>query len=418
VPPSPTATAAPTLTTEAVTLQMLDYQSSANPALGKAIDERIAAFTAAHPNVKINRSATDFATLLTKQQLIMSGPNPCDICDIAVNYTVAAKLAQAGLLTNLDPYAAQYGWTSRYSPFLYGQSQYGPPLEQGPVYGIFLTEDIVGIFYNKKKLQALGVGVPTTFEEFEATLAKAQSAGERPIMFGNQDKWPAIHVFEQIDNRYCQKDYLRNYVYRLAPVTFDEPCNKQAAQKFVDMIKAGDFGPDSPNALGIDDARAQFIKGSGVFFVDGTWDTKSIDTGMGADAGFFNMPPPADGSNGLVVLGGLGQTLTIHGKSAHPDVAAAFLETLIDDQAATAYLNAGAVPGFAFTPSGTVSTLRQDVLDGISKANDADALVGYLDGPTPRMYDVISAALQDLISAKTTPEQFVAIVQADYAKGP
>jgi raffinose/stachyose/melibiose transport system substrate-binding protein len=410
--------AAPSFPTEPITMKMLDYQASANAALGKAIDQRIKDFTTAHPNVTIKREATDFTTLLTKQNLIMSGPNPCDICDIAVNYTAAGKLAQAGLLKNLDPYAAQYGWESRYSPFLYGQSRYGPPLEQGPVYGIFITEDIVGIFYNRDKLQALGLSVPTTFEDFEAALAKAKSAGEIPIKFGNLDKWPAIHVFEQLDNRYCQKDYLRNYVYRLAPVSFDQPCNVQASQKFNEWLKAGYFGSTDPNALGIDDARNAFTKGSGVFFTDGTWDTKAIDTGMGGKAGFFNVPPPADGSNSPVVLGGLGQTLTIHGKTAHPDVAAAFLDSLIDDAAAKAYLEAGAVPGFQFTATGTFTPVRKDVLTAIDTANKSDALVGYLDGPTPRMYDIITAALQDLISGKSTAQQFVAAVQADYAKGP
>jgi raffinose/stachyose/melibiose transport system substrate-binding protein len=405
------------LTTEPVTLKMLDYQASSNAALGEAIDGLIASFTAEHPNVTINREATDFATLLTKQNLVMSGPNPCDICDMAVNYTAAGALAKAGLLANLDPYAEQYGWEDRYSPFLYGQSKYGPPLEQGPVYGIFITEDVVGVFYNREKLQGLGLQVPTTFEEFEAALAKAKAAGEQPIKFGNLDKWPAIHAFEQVDNRFCEKDYLRNYVYRLATVTYDEPCNVQAATKFTDWIKAGYLG-DDPNALGIDDARNQFIGGSGLFFIDGTWDTKSIDEGMGDNAGFFNMPPPADGSNDLVVLGGLGQTFTIHGKTAHPEVAAAFLDHLISDTAAEAYLGAGAVPGFHFTTSATYSSVREDVLKAIDLANTSDALVGYLDGPTPRMYDVITVALQDLISGKSTPEEFVVAVQADYAKGP
>jgi raffinose/stachyose/melibiose transport system substrate-binding protein len=412
------ASAAPSLTTEPVTLKMLDYQASANAALGTAIDNLINGFTTAHPNVTIKREATDFATLLTKQQLLMSGPNPCDICDLAVNYTAAGKLASAGLLANLDPYAAQYGWAARYSPFLYGQSKYGPPLETGPVYGIFITEDIVGAFYNKNKLAALGLAVPTTFDEFEAALVKAKAAGELPIKFGNLDKYPAIHVYQQIQNRYCQKDYLRNYSYRLAPAAFDVDCNLQAATKFTDWIKAGYFGKSDPNALGLDDARNAFIKGSGVFFFDGTWDTKSIDTGLGAKVGFFNVPPPADGSNGLVVLGGLGQTFAVHGKSKNPDVAAAFLDYLASDTAASAYLAAGAVPGFHFTTTETFSSVREDVLKAIDTANTGDALVGYLDGPTPRMYDVLSAALQDLISGKTTPAQFLAVVQADYAKGP
>jgi hypothetical protein len=34
------------------------------------------------------------------------------------------------------------------------------------------------------------------------------------------------------------------------------------------------------------------------------------------------------------------------------------------------------------------------------------------------MYDVLSAALQDLVAGKTAPAQFAKTVQRDYAKGP
>jgi raffinose/stachyose/melibiose transport system substrate-binding protein len=418
--PNAGASAPATFPTGPVTLKLLDYQSSNSGPLGKAIDQLIKEFETAHPNVTIKREHTSFSDLLTKQQLIMTGPNPPDIVDLAVNYTVEAKFAQNGTIVNLQKYDQQYGWASRFSPFLYGQSRFSADgkLEQGDVYGLFFTEDIVGIFYNRQKLKALGLEVPKTFDEFEADLAKIKSAGEQPLLFGNLDKYPAIHAYQQVQNRYAKKEYLRNYSYRLQqPMTFDEPWNVQAAEKFQQWIKAGYLGP-SPNALGLEDAKTQFIKGKGVFFISGTWEAKSIDDGMGSNAGFFVMPPPADGSNGLVVLGGLGQTFTIHGKSKHPEVAAAFLDFLISSRAAQVYLDHGSVPGFKFTPPTNVSPLRKDVLGAITTANNSDALVGYLDGPTPRMYDVLSAGLQDLVAGKTAPAQFVKTVQRDYAKGP
>jgi raffinose/stachyose/melibiose transport system substrate-binding protein len=403
-----------------VTLKLLDYQSSNNASLGKGIDELIKEFEAQHPNVTIQREHTSFSDLLTKQQLIMNGPNPPDIVDIAVNYTVESKFARSGAIVDLQKYADQYGWAKRFSPFLYGQSRFSAAgkLEQGDVYGLFFTEDVVGVYYNRQKLKALGLAVPTTFEQFEADLAKAKAAGQQPIAFGNLDKYPAIHAFQQVQDRYAQKDYLRNYSYRLkSPMTFDEPWNVTAAQRFQQWVKDGYFG-SGLNGLGFEDAKAQFIKGKGVFFIGGTWEAKSIDDGMHANAGFFLTPPPADGSTPLTVLGGLGQTFTIHGKSKHPEVAAAFLNFLTSQQAAKVYLDKGSVPGFKFTPPANVTPLRQDVLGAIQTANDKDALVGYLDGPTPRMYDVLSGSLQDLIAGKATPKKFVDTVQADYAKGP
>jgi raffinose/stachyose/melibiose transport system substrate-binding protein len=403
-----------------VTLKLLDYQSSNNGPLGKGIDRLIKEFETLHPNVTIKREHTSFSDLLTKQQLIMNGPNPPDIVDIAVNYTVESKFARSGTIVDLQKYADQYGWAKRFSPFLYGQSRFSSDgkLEQGDVYGIFFTEDVVGVFYNRAKLKALGLGVPKTFDEFEADLAKAKAAGQLPIAFGNLDKYPAIHAFQQVQDRYAKKDDLRNYSYRLkSGQTFDEPWNMQSAQKFQQWVKAGYFGTGL-NGLGFEDAKNAFIKGKGVFFIGGTWEAKSIDDGMHSNAGFFLTPPPADGSTPLTTLGGLGQTFTIHGKSKHPEVAAAFLDFLISQKAAQAYLNAGTVPGFKFTAPTNVSPLRKDVLDGIQTANDKDALVGYLDGPTPRMYDVLSASLQDLIAGKATPKQMVDTVQSDYAKGP
>ncbi|HEY4152344.1 MAG TPA: extracellular solute-binding protein [Pseudolysinimonas sp.] len=413
------ATAAP-FPTGPVTLNLLDYQTSANPQLGAAIDQLISDFQSEHPNVTIKRSATSFSDLLTKQQLLMSGPNPPDISDVAVNYTVEAKFAQSGLITDLQPYADKYKWADKFSPFLYGQSRFDKNgrLGKGDLYGVYFTEDIVGVYYNKQKLAALGLSVPTTFQEFEDSLATIKAAGETPFEFGNQDKWAAIHAFQQVQGSLAPKDYLRDYSYRLKDgMTFDEQWNVAAATKFQQWAQDGYFGSD-PNALADADARTNFIKGDGVYHIGGTWDAKTIDDGMGDNAGFFLVPPVDGNSSKLVTLGGLGQTFTIGGKTKAPGAAAAFLNLMVSDKAADLYQKAGAIPGFTFTPAAGATSLRQDVLASVATANKADALVGYLDGPTPRMYDVLTAALQDLIAKKTTPEQFVATIEADYAKGP
>jgi raffinose/stachyose/melibiose transport system substrate-binding protein len=402
-----------------VTLNLLDYQTAANPQLGAAIDKLIAEFHSEHPNVTIKRSATSFSDLLTKQQLLMSAPHPADISDIAVNYTVEAKFAKSGLIADLKPYADKYGWKDKFSPFLYSQSRFSKDgrLGTGDPYGIYFTEDIVGVYYNKQKFAALGLKVPTTFQEFEDSLAKIKAAGQTPFEFGNQDKWAAIHAFQQVQDSMAPKDYLRNYSYRLKDgMSFDEQWNRDAAAKFQKWAKAGYFGSD-PNGLADADARTHFIKGDGVYHIGGTWDAKTIDDGMGKNVGFFLVPPVNGDSSKLITLGGLGQTFTISGKSKAPGAAAAFLNLMVSNKAADLYQTAGAIPGFTFTPQSNATSLRQDVLAAVQTANKADALVGYLDGPTPRMYDVLTAALQDLIAGKSTPAQFTATVEADYAKG-
>lgn len=260
----------------------------------------------------------------------------------------------------------------------------------------------MGVFYNRQKLQQLGLGVPTTFGEFESDLAKIKAVGQQPIAFGNLDKYPAIHAFQQVQDSLADKTYLRDYSYRLKQLmSFNEPWNLQAAGEFQQWVKAGYFGPPADiNATGFEVAKAQFVKGKGVFFIGGTWEAQSIDSGMGANAGFFLVPPSS--GKPLITLGGLGQTWTISGKSKYPQVAAAFLNFIVSKQAGQTYLAHGANPGFSFTPPAKLSPMRKDVLSAIATANSRDALVGYLDGPTPSMYDTLTAALQNLVAGKAT----------------
>ena len=62
------------------------------------------------------------------------------------------------------------------------------------------------------------------------------------------------------------------------------------------------------------------------------------------------------------------------------------------------------------------SSIEGQMVDGWEKVSGADGLVPYLDYSTPTFYDTITAALQNLIGGQSTPEQFTATLQADYAK--
>src|SRR4029079_9576975 len=102
-----------------VTIKMLDYLGG-NPGLSKGVDTLIGEFQTANPDVTIQREQSSYDDLLTKQQLIMTSDDPPDINDIALNFTAIGKLVQSGLILSLDKYDKQYGWSSKFSPFLYG----------------------------------------------------------------------------------------------------------------------------------------------------------------------------------------------------------------------------------------------------------------------------------------------------------
>ena len=88
-----------------------------------------------------------------------------------------------------------------------------------------------GVWYNKAKLDELGIDPPQTVEDFEAALQTAKDAGEIPIQFGNLDQWPGIHEFGFVQNQFVpprRHPQPRLRPGRARPGRADE--NKQAAE--------------------------------------------------------------------------------------------------------------------------------------------------------------------------------------------
>ena len=73
--------------------------------------------------------------------------------------------------------------------------------------------------------------------------------------------------------------------------------------------------------------------------------------------------------------------------------------------------NLPAVPGPAASALSSAS-IEGQLVTGWQKVSAADGLVPYLDYSTPTFYDTITAALQNLIGGKSTPEQFTQTLQA------
>src|SRR5699024_5198558 len=103
-----------------------------------------------------------------------------------------------GLLTDLSGYAEAYGWQDRFTPSVLGKMSYssdGVTFGEGNLYGLAQTGEVCGIYYSQAKLDELGLEAPTTWDEVFSLVEAAAEAGEQPIMLGNLDQWPALHVF-------------------------------------------------------------------------------------------------------------------------------------------------------------------------------------------------------------------------------
>jgi raffinose/stachyose/melibiose transport system substrate-binding protein len=374
-------------------------------------------FQKKYPNIKINRVAKSFTDLQATLKLAASGPNPPDVIEANNGYSAMGPLVKAGLLLNLNKYASKYAWNSRYSSGLLRMNKFTSDASSfgiGNLYGLPMTGEVVGVYYNKAKLKKLGLKVPTTFQAFESAVSKAQAKGETPIQFGNLDKWPGIHEFEEVMLQSVTKVWASDWIFgaRGGKINFTSGGTLGAAQKLQQWANSGTF-TKGYSGVGYDPSWGDFGKGNGVFLISGSWLTSDLKKALGKDVGFFLLPPPSGKT--LSTLGGEGLPWAISSKTKNADAAATYLDFITNNASMQVVADNGnltATKAKVKVPSG----LDTEVYNQWTKANQTDAIVPYLDWATPTMYDTITAAIQELLAGKATPQQFANKVNSDYSK--
>jgi raffinose/stachyose/melibiose transport system substrate-binding protein len=281
------------------------------------------------------------------------------------------------------------------------------------LYGVSDTADLTGVFYNRAKLRALGSGMPKTFAEFQALLAKAKGAGQTPIMFGNQDKWPVIHQFQMIWEIMAPTTYLYRYIFGQGNESFNTPAAVKAATTLQNWSKSGYF-EDGFNGVGQSDAWQRFAKGEGVFLLGGTWLNSDIAGLMGKNVGFFAVPPLKAGGP-AVTIGSGANPFSISSKSNNQKAAAAWLNYLTSVRAAKITLKYSSIPA-THVPTGSVpsGTSQADILSVLRKVSADNGVIPYMDFSTPSATIAIGNAGGELLGGRTSPKDFVAKIEDDY----
>jgi raffinose/stachyose/melibiose transport system substrate-binding protein len=413
-PPAPASTGV--TETGPVTLTVWDQESGLT---SKVWDQLTQEFEDRYPNVTVDRVHENLDELKTLLRLALSGPNAPDVVEANQGWPEMGQLVKAGLLLPLDNYATAYGWRDRVSQNVLAVSSWtsdGKNFGTGSLYGYTAMGELIGVYYNKQKLADLGLAVPTTFDEFEHDLDVAKQAGEIAIQFADNDAWPGIHEYAVVQDQLAQKDYLSDFIFgrQRDQLSFATPENVQAATTLQDWANAGYFTPGFLGA-GYDSSLVDYANGEGVFMITGNWAVANI----GADStefGFFLMPPQTAGSP-PVSTGGAGYPLAISSSTDHADTAAAYIDWMNSDHASDLLVHVGQLPlnSSASTSDVPPGTLLADVLDAAANVTEGNGVVPYEDWATPTFYDTLTAAIQELVANRLSPQQFVDKVQGDYS---
>ncbi|WP_066523002.1 extracellular solute-binding protein [Curtobacterium ammoniigenes] len=374
-------------------------------------------FEQKYPNVTINRVSRSFTDLKTTLKLALSGNNPPDVVQANQGYPDMGAFVKAGLLRPINDYAKLYGWNSYYPSSLLKLNSFstdGKTWQGDNLYGISQTGELVGVYYNKSILAKDGITAPPkTLDEFTTDMQKVKAAGDLPLSYGDVEKSPGIHIYGVVLSALAGADAVNSLVAGKSG-SWTGSDEVQAAATIQGWQKDGYITPGG-NGVSQDVATADFGKGQSAFLIDGTWNEATLEQSpQGKNIGFQALTP-ASGTT-PVTEGGEGLAWALTSKTKHADAAAAYINFITDRAASEVLVKTGNLP--TVVPSDdkpATGTLAGDITGLYKTISQSNGITAYLDYSTPTFYDTLTAAAQDLVAEKVTPQQFTQTLQSDYA---
>lgn len=397
-----------------VTLRMWDQE--VRGAQNDAITALIDAFQSEYPNITVDRVSQSFDDLQQQTGLALSGNDVPDVLQVNNARANMGEFVAAGQLTDLTPYAEAYGWEDRFAASVLSKMRYsadGVTFGEGALWGLPQTGEVCGIYYSAAKLEELGAEPPTTWDELFALVTAAQEAGETPIVLGNLEQWPALHVFGPLQAAFVPAEQIVTLGMGNAGAAWTDDANGEALARLAEWGTGGALG-ESPNGLAYDTAWADYTEGGGVLLIGGSWLGPDMEAVMGEDLRFMAPPPGADGA--VATTGGTGLPFAIPAAAANPDAAAAFIDYITSDTAMEMIAENGGMPVNRTAELAPGSGVNKDIYEAFDAVSTEGTLLPYLDYATPSFADTAGATLQEVIGGQTDPVAAAETLQADYAE--
>jgi len=387
----------------------IDWWHIQNNDPGKADWQAMAdAYTAEHPNVKINITVMENEAFKAAIQTnIQSG----DIPDLFQSWGGGGLRDQvaAGVVRDISSEAA---------PFIGDLGEGAVKLYQvdGKQYGVPFNAGMVGFWYNKDLFAQAGIDAPpATWDELIADIGTLKDAGITPIAVGAGDKWPAHFWYSYLMVRLGGADAMNQIA---ADNNFSVPNVIEAGEKIADLVALEPFqegflgaGWDAP-----DGESGTMASGGAAMDLMGQWAPGAFKNQAGLtpeqdlpfELGWFPFPS-VDGGSGQPSDAFGGADGFAVGKDAPPE-AVDFLRFITNPDNQRTWAKNSGLPVNKAAKDAVTDPNMVAVLDGL---NNASFMQLYLDQYfTAEVGGTVNDQTALLFAGATTPEDAAAAITA------
>ena len=397
-----------------VSRSVLDYFSGGDD--NAWMKQVVAAFEKKYPNITVDRTSMSWDDVMQALPLKLKSNTPPDIVPANNGWQSLGTLVQGGLVLNLDHYAKAYGWKNRVPQSILAEHEFSPDgktMGTGSLFGMPVARSsMIEAYYNRALLKRIGAGVPKTFTDFSADLAKAKKAGITPIAMGNVEQVGVTTPLYSVMNALGNQKTIANLIYSHGSSSIASKSSgfPQAVATLSTWANKGYFTNDFAG-VAVADAAQAFVDGKALFHFDYSG-SLPLKPGQAKEFGSFVLPRN-DGKPAVATMSSA-TNFSISAKCAHPDAAAAFLDFASSPAAAQMATKLGTDP--MLDPNVRATGSNPLFADDVANANAVtshDAGVPYLDWATPTLLQTIEVKMQDLLAGKTNASGVVSAAKTD-----
>ncbi|MDD7445425.1 MAG: extracellular solute-binding protein [Clostridiales bacterium] len=369
---------------ETVTINFWHHYSAQSAENETLMNVLIPAFEAENPGIKVNAVSHEWAELHDKVLVSANSNALPDVarCDIAW----LPEFQKMGILVALDEEMPNFAEVS--GKLL--DSAMSTAIINGHYYALALNTNSKIVFYNKAMLEAAGVSIPATMEEWIEAVKKLSGENSK-----GQQVWgwnePALAGWNICPFIWSFGGALTNEDQTIATGYINGLATVKAVETFAELVKAGAITGFNAGDIPMTDG---FGTGRYAMMLEGPWKSAEL-AGAYPDVAYGTAPIPAGEGGSISVLGG--EDIAMF-NTPNKEAAWKFMQFMTGEYAETEMAKCGQIPV-------NRAALESDTVKAADYAPFIEAIQTAKARPTVAAWSEMDNGLQVAMNAVVTGEK-------------